>query len=268
MSAPSQPSHWAGLDEERLREIWGVPLLRAFAVVGSTNDVARALAEAGAPAGSVVVAESQTAGRGRRGRRWDAPPGAALLVSIVLRPDAGDADAELGTLPLRVGLGAARAIEELTGVVVSVKWPNDLLLGVAKVGGVLCEAALEPGRGGYVVAGIGINVAQTRAELPAELRGHAGSVLSETGRVVDRVALGAAVVREVVALARRAGPLEGDVAAQLAARDALAGIRISVDGVAAGVACGLSPDGALLVKRGENVIPIRSGTVRPTTGSS
>lgn len=121
--------------------------VRWYAEVDSTNRVAADLARAGAPDGLVVGADHQTAGRGRRGRTWEAPPGAALLVSVVLRPAPV-------LVTLAAGLAAAGACEAAAGATVALKWPNDLLLGDAKLGGILTEAV-----NGAAVVGLGVNVA-------------------------------------------------------------------------------------------------------------
>ena len=121
--------------------------IRWYAEVDSTNRVLADLARAGAPDGVVVGAEHQTAGRGRRGRTWEAPPGASLLVSVLLRPAPA-------LVTLAAGLAAAGACEAVAGVTVGLKWPNDLMVGEAKVGGILAEAVA-----GAAVVGLGVNLA-------------------------------------------------------------------------------------------------------------
>ena len=120
--------------------------IRWYAEVDSTNRVLADLARAGAPDGVVVAADHQTAGRGRRGRTWEAPAGASLLVSVLLWP-------EPALVTLAAGLAAARACEAVAGVTVGLKWPNDLLVGEAKVGGILTEAVA-----GAAVVGLGVNL--------------------------------------------------------------------------------------------------------------
>jgi BirA family biotin operon repressor/biotin-[acetyl-CoA-carboxylase] ligase len=121
--------------------------VRWFAEVGSTNRVAADLARAGAPDGVVVGADHQTAGRGRRGRTWESRPGTSLLVSVVLRPVPS-------LVTLAAGVAAAEAAEAVAGVRVDLKWPNDLLVGEAKVGGILTELV-----DGAAVVGLGVNLA-------------------------------------------------------------------------------------------------------------
>ena len=254
---------WDGRDAGELARLWAAPAIHLFRVTGSTNDVARTLAEGGAPAGTLVLAERQTAGRGRRGRAWHDEPGSSILLSIVLRPAVGPGT-EPGTLPLRVGLAAALAIEAAAGVDVRIKWPNDLLVDGRKVGGILCEAALHGRGGGWVVAGVGINVSRTPGAVAREGPVSAGSVGDAARRPVDRTAIVGGIVAGVRRLCTAPGPIAGEVARELARRDPLAGSSVTVDGTNVGVACGLSADGALLVKRDGHLTEIRSGTVRQT----
>ena len=136
--------------------------VRVVAETGSSNADLLAAARAGAAEGTVLVAEAQTAARGRLGRRWVSPPRAGLTFSVLLRPD-GVPGALLGWLPLLTGVAVAAAVHTVAAVEASLKWPNDVLVGGAKLGGILAERA-----GSAVVAGIGINVWQGRADLPAD----------------------------------------------------------------------------------------------------
>jgi BirA family biotin operon repressor/biotin-[acetyl-CoA-carboxylase] ligase len=128
----------------------------------STNDRARALAQDGAPHGTLVTAGEQRAGRGRQGRTWSAPPGQALLLSLVLRDP-----------PALLPLAAALAVAEVAGPEALIKWPNDVLVGGRKVAGILAEGRPHEG---WVVLGIGLNVALRVEELPPELHGTAGTL--------------------------------------------------------------------------------------------
>jgi BirA family biotin operon repressor/biotin-[acetyl-CoA-carboxylase] ligase len=160
----------------RFREI------RRFAEIDSTNRYALDAARAGEPAGLVVVADHQTAGRGRLGRTWTAPPGASLLVSALLRPPT-----QLATRAgLAGGLALAEAVEAVTGVQPGLKWPNDLMVGERKLAGILAEAQLDAA-GPAVVVGIGCNV--NWDAVPEELAGTATACNLEAGRPVDRDAL-------------------------------------------------------------------------------
>jgi BirA family biotin operon repressor/biotin-[acetyl-CoA-carboxylase] ligase len=134
--------------------------VRVVAETGSTNADVLAVARDGAPEGVILVAEAQTAGRGRMGRRWTSPPGVGLTFSVLLRPY-GVPAALLGWLPLLAGAAVAAAVPAVAAVEPSLKWPNDVLAGDAKLGGILAERS-----GSAVVVGIGINVSQGPAELP------------------------------------------------------------------------------------------------------
>jgi len=131
--------------------------------VGSTMDEIDARAQAGAVDGLVVLADEQTAGRGRMGREWIAPPGSSILCSVLLRPDL--TPDRLSTLPLLVGNAVAEAIVEVTGIECLVKWPNDVLIDCAKVCGILIQSRLKPSGIDFVNIGIGINVSTPRNAL-------------------------------------------------------------------------------------------------------
>jgi len=163
-----------------------------LAQVDSTNRLAAELAREGEPEGTLVVANHQTAGRGRFDRRWESPPGKDLLFSIVLRPNA----------PARVVLpvtlvfasAIAGALGALTGKDAGVKWPNDVVVGGRKICGILSEASTSGGRAVFAVVGVGINVNARAGELPVELRDRACSCAMLTGRKWDRVEVLARVV--------------------------------------------------------------------------
>jgi BirA family transcriptional regulator, biotin operon repressor / biotin---[acetyl-CoA-carboxylase] ligase len=159
-----------------------------FAAVDSTNHTARELAEQGQPGGSMVIAEEQRRGRGRRGRSWASPPGAGLWFSVVLRP-AGMTPADAAPITLATAATLARCLQEETGLAVRVKWPNDLLIGGRKAGGILTELKGEPDRVEYLIIGIGLNINHEPADFPPELRGRATSCYLESGRKTDRTAL-------------------------------------------------------------------------------
>jgi BirA family biotin operon repressor/biotin-[acetyl-CoA-carboxylase] ligase len=162
----------------------------------STNDLALALAAAGAADGLAVLADRQRAGRGRRGRSWFSPAGAGIYLSVVVRLD--EAPVTLSLLTLAVGVAAAEAVLAASGLPVEVKWPNDLVVGRPwrKLGGLLCESSGAGGRVDAVVVGIGIN--RLSAAYPPELVARATSLESELGRPIDRGPL-------VVALLDRLG---------------------------------------------------------------
>jgi BirA family biotin operon repressor/biotin-[acetyl-CoA-carboxylase] ligase len=146
---------------------------------GSTNLEARALADAGAPEWTLVGAGHQTAGRGRMGRRWMSAPGRSLLFSMVLRPMLPPDDAAV--ISLLAAAEVAAACERSGGVEVVSEWPNDLMAGPRKVGGILTETSLVDGRVDYLVLGIGVNVSMEREDFPEQVRGAATSLTLEGG---------------------------------------------------------------------------------------
>jgi BirA family biotin operon repressor/biotin-[acetyl-CoA-carboxylase] ligase len=193
----------------------------------STNELARTLAAAGAPHGTLVTAGYQTAGRGRQGRTWTAPAGRALLLSLIVR--------ELDPLlPLRAGL----AVADLAGESALVKWPNDVLVDGRKVAGVLIESRPQEG---WTVVGIGVNVALDLAGMPPELRATAGTL---GRRPAD---LEAALLELLGHLERRFGEAVEDALRALRDRDALLGRTITWTG-GEGIGAGIDEDGALRVR--------------------
>jgi len=167
------------------RRLEGTPFakhMHHFFTIGSTNDAALELGHSGAPHGTVVLAEQQTAGRGRVGRKWHSEKSNGIYMSVLLRPGISPVEAPLITLV--AGLAARDAVAEQTGVVPDVRWPNDLMLGGKKCGGILTEMHAEPDRVQYVVVGIGINV--NHETLPTDIRGLATSLRIETGHTQSR----------------------------------------------------------------------------------
>jgi BirA family biotin operon repressor/biotin-[acetyl-CoA-carboxylase] ligase len=208
------------------------------------------LVDTSLPEGAIVVADHQTAGRGRLGRSWEAPPGKALLFSILLRPPEGRNIAEIS---LVAGVAVADALERTLGLAVQLKWPNDVMLRRRKVAGCLAEA-----RDGVVVLGIGINVNQSREELPPT----AGSVLTLTGRELDREALLDVVLEDLGD--RYAAWCEGGLDAVydgLGPRDFLRGRHVSVNGTS-GVATMIDRQGRLEIQVGHGeLVSVDSGEV-------
>jgi BirA family transcriptional regulator, biotin operon repressor / biotin---[acetyl-CoA-carboxylase] ligase len=193
----------------------------------STNERARTLAVAGAPHGTVVTAGVQTAGRGRQGRTWTAPPGTALLLSLVLR--------EIDPLlSLRAGL----AVADLAGPAARVKWPNDVLVDGRKVAGILVEGRPQEG---WAVVGIGVNAAVDVAALPPELRERAGTL----GRSPDE--LEPTLIELLAVLERRLAEPASAVLTALRERDALAGQPVTWAG-GQGTGAGVDEQGRLLVR--------------------
>ena len=253
---------WHGAAVTDWRARWGVPELHIFAAVGSTNDVARNLAHGGAPEGTTVLADAQTRGRGRRGRSWQAEPGQSLLLSMVVRPGSQGAES---VLSLRLGLAAAQAIEAITPLAVGVKWPNDLMVGGRKLGGLLCEGVVEGSRFAFVVAGVGVNIHQQDDDWGATLAGQATSlaIRMDAAPEVPDVA-GEIVARWLGALDVPGDRLRPDELVALAERDVLQGRAVEVDGRPCGVARGVDPEGGLRVERQGALERIAAGTVRLT----
>jgi len=152
--------------------------------VSSTNDVALERLAGGSPHGTLVVAEAQTAGRGRRGNVWVTPPGLSLAASLVLRSERVTLQPTL--LVAAVALGIAEGLERAAGAAVGIKWPNDLWIGGKKVAGILVEARSSAGAAPALVAGFGINVNASAAAFPPGLRATATSLALATGRTYDR----------------------------------------------------------------------------------
>ena len=219
--------------------------------VGSTMDEAVRLAAAGEPEGTVVVAAEQTAGRGRAGRAWLAPPGTALLCSTLLRPPVPAA--RLGVLPLLVGVAVAEAIEEVAGLPARLKWPNDVWLGDGAVGrkaaGVLVTARTGVDGEGDAVVGVGLNANVA----PADLVPGATSLLAETGRSTDLdVLLDRLLARLDAAYAAFVDAGGAPTLAAWRGRAALLGepVVVELEGRRReGVMRGVADDGALLLER-------------------
>ncbi len=222
-----------------------VPLWRVTIVpeTGSTNADLLAAARRGEPAGAVLVADHQTAGRGRMGRTWEAPPGASLLCSVLFRPGEGGAPAEPHRCTQAVGVAAVRTCEEELGFTADLKWPNDVFVGDRKLAGVLAEAVVEHGRITAVVVGLGMNLTWPDP-MPGELAATAISANHLTGAPVDRDRVLAAVLERLAATdwdalpaeyRRRLGTLGQRVVAHLPAGE--------VDGTAVDV----TADGALVL---------------------
>ena len=219
---------------------------RHLRVTESTNDVARDLAAAGAPSGTIVTAAAQSAGRGRHGRVWSAPEGKALLFSAILCP----LRAEHALLPLAVPVAVCEAIESLAALQCRIKWPNDVWVDERKVAGVLIEARPPE----WAVIGVGLNVAIEPDEFPAELRWPAASIGHGVSVEVARLAL-------CERLGTWTAAALADAVAAFRSRDALAGREVEWD-EGAGRAAGIADDGNLLVERpGGETVALGSGEV-------
>ena len=215
--------------------------------LGSTNEVLKELAAQGAPEGTLVIADEQTAGKGRLGRKWLAPSGASLLLSLLFRPDLAPSQAP--RLTMLCSLAIADAIEELSDLPAGLKWPNDIFIYGKKAGGILTESGTMGGRLDYVVVGMGLNVNLAVSTLP-ELRGIATSLSQELGQEVSRLEL---LWKILEGIETRYNSLRrGDSPHQeWAARLINLGRQVQVttpQGVLVGWAEGVDSDGALILR--------------------
>ena len=224
--------------------------------VDSTNERARALALAGAPHGTLVTADHQTAGRGRQGRRWVAPPGRAVLMSLVLRPPGG----EPPLLPLAAAVAVCEACERCAAVRCEIKWPNDVWIERRKVAGILVEGRPQEG---WMVLGTGVNVATSAAEFPPDLRAMATSLAIASRRSGGGAPGVEAVLAALVEqLERRLGDRPDAVLEAWRRRDALRGERVRWPG-GEGAAEGITDGGALVVRTNAGRQMVEAGEVRP-----
>ena len=236
-----------GIGAEELCRRWAIPRLEVFEALGSTQDVAHELAAGGAPDGTVVLVNRQTAGRGRNGKTWQSSPDDVCL-SYVMRAPAG---AAIGALPLRVGLQLAQRVESLAGDRITLKWPNDLFYRNGKVAGILVEARWRGAVLDWLVIGVGVNVGQ-----PARPFG-ATALPAEVGRQ----AVAAAVVGALRAAGAEMQPLTIDEMREFAARDRALHRRCVAP--RSGVVAGIESSGALLIEMdgGGGPVAISSGSL-------
>jgi BirA family biotin operon repressor/biotin-[acetyl-CoA-carboxylase] ligase len=262
--------HTDGLSAETIRAGLRTGLLGRRIVfldeTTSTNDEARRMAEAGAPEGTLVVSDYQSAGRGRLGRHWQSPRGSCLLVSVVFRPALPPDWVQ--RLTMMGGLAVVDAVEQQTGVSVGLKWPNDIMVGRKKLGGILTEVGLTRNHVDHVVVGIGLNVNLDPEVLTGTLIAPATSLSAELGREVSRLPVLLTLIQalEVRYLESMRG--EGLVNAW---RQRLVTIGQSVavtlpDCVLRGVAEGVDDRGALLLRTVDGqLIPVLAGDVTGRT---
>jgi BirA family biotin operon repressor/biotin-[acetyl-CoA-carboxylase] ligase len=242
-------------------KIWDV---RRHADIDSTNREAADLARAGAPEGVVVVADHQTAGRGRLDRTWEAPSGSSLLLTALLRPTL--VAPRLHLVTMAVALAAADACVEVAGFSPELKWPNDLVVGGRKLAGVLAEASFDGTELEWVVVGIGVNV-NWPDDLPADLDGIAVAANHVAGRTVDRERL---LVELLARLETRYSSLDS-VAGDYRARCATIGrdVRVDLPGETfEGRAVDVDDDGHLVVDTGDRARTVAAGDVVHVTGRS
>lgn len=232
---------------------WGVPQCGVFRSLASSLDAIHDVAAQGAPAGTVVIVEEQTAGRGRDGRTWRSPKGGVWL-GMLLRPP----QPVLGALSLRVGLVLADVLDDLFAarpLHVRLKWPNDVLLDDRKVAGILCEGRWQGDSLQWLGVGVGVNVAN---EIPNELAGRA-IALRELLPDVRRLDVLDRLVPALLPLTTHHAPLTESECTAFARRDWLRGRHIRTP--IAGRAVGIRPDGALLVDTGAGTTMVRDGHV-------
>jgi BirA family biotin operon repressor/biotin-[acetyl-CoA-carboxylase] ligase len=232
-------------------------------VTGSTNTDALQAARAGALHGSVYFADEQQAGRGRGDHRWESEPGAGLYVSVLLRLPL--AAAHLSLLPLAAGLAAADAIHSVTGITIDLRWPNDLLIGERKTGGILVESRLDGPSVAFAVVGIGINVHQ-RTFHPA-LATPATSLDLASSRPVSRQALLVALLKSLEHEAHIVCDEESArmLPARIEQRSTwLRGRRVEVHGPQActGTTAGLDANGFLRVQTAHGLVTVQTGGIR------
>ncbi len=230
--------------------------LYVYDCVGSTNDVAKTLAEQDAPEGTVVVAREQTGGRGRLGRTWASPPG-GLWLSLVLRPQLPATEWPL--LGFVASVAAAAALEVVARVPVQLKWPNDLMLEGRKLGGVLVETG-----GTYAITGIGINANVPIDALPREVGAIATTLAECLGRPVDLVTLTHELLRELERFYTLVAQDRHAVMEWWRARSATLGRRVRVVGMGGdfdGVAESVDDSGALFVRTRAGVRRVFAGEV-------
>lgn len=232
-------------------------------ITASTNSDALAAARAGAPQGAVWFVDEQSAGRGRAGHRWHSAAGEGLYVSVLLRPET--ALARMRLLPLCAGLAAAAAVRFVSGLAIDLRWPNDLLIGPRKTGGVLVEAQSGNGGPAFAVVGVGVNVHQRR--FPEGLDTPATSLDLETDRRIPRQALLIALLqsleREMRALID-AATAQAILTRVEEASTWVRGRTVEVHGPQActGVTAGLDENGFLRVETARGIVAIQAGGIR------
>jgi len=235
--------------------------------IDSTNVKAHSLAEKGTEDGTVILAEKQTAGKGRLGRQWESPDATGIYCSIVLRPQLALPETALITFIAAIAI--SEAIRECCPTIqTQIKWPNDILVNEKKIVGVLTEASAEMQHVNYVVVGFGINVNTPNKELPKRVIFPASSLLAEHGTTVDRVKLAAHCLKQFdfwyTCLAQKDGTEK--IIARWRELSAMTGRKVTIKQVnndISGTIEGISKDGALLVKDDNNIThTIYSGDVK------
>lgn len=240
----SPPDELPGGDA--LAQLLGLPRVVTFATIGSTLDEAHSLGAAGAAAGTLVIADEQTSGRGRQGRTWRSEPGAGLWITILERP--ADVDA-LGVLSLRIGMALAPALDPFASEPVRLKWPNDLYVDSRKLAGILVEARWRESLPEWVAVGVGVNVRAPATE-PNAIGLRQG---------ISRLDVLRAIIPAIRAAAARTGALSDDERRAFARRDLAAGHRCAEPVI--GTVQGIDRAGALLVESAAGVVAVRVGSL-------
>ena len=224
-------------------------------------DLAMEAVLSGAGEGLVILADEQTAGRGRRGRAWSSPPGAGLYFSLILRPPCGVGDAgPLSLMTLCAGVGVREGVMRTSGLATVLKWPNDVMCGPRKLAGILAEGHAIGTADQAIVLGIGVNV--LRSAYPPEVAARATSIENELGHVPDRASLLSGILASLSAwYARlRNGDADGILRAWREAAPSALGSRVAwADGERQGVTAGVDDSGALLVTTAAGVEHIVAG---------
>lgn len=233
----------------------------SFETLDSTNNCAKAVAGVGAKEGTVVIAELQTAGRGRLGRPWISNANENLTFSVVVRPRlTGE---ELNLLPLYAAVAVADAIEKVTTLRVECKWPNDLLINKRKVAGILIEGSFKENQADYVIIGVGINVNQV--DFPQDLAQKATSLRLEAGQEVDRTRLFREVLRSLESQYSEGGKRGfRTILPTWLSRSTMIGkpIALSQQGtIIGGVVKGLTSEGGLILQTDGTVRTLFAGDV-------
>jgi len=241
---------WEGESVERWARWWGVPSLLSFHSLPSTSDHLRSLAGMGADPFTVVLAETQSRGRGRGGKGWSSPPGMGLWMSVLLEQHGSSA--ALPILPLRVGLALAEAVGVVVpGLTLGLKWPNDLMVDGRKAAGILCELVHGASARPRIVVGVGVNLRQEPGDFAPDLRRSSVSLGWAAGYSPDRTfLLGTflSILREGVGSSSSCLSMSEQEALQ--ELDHLRGRAVRVDPGGEGMALGIAEDGALLVDMG------------------
>ena len=248
-----------------LREscLWQDSLLW-FDSIDSTNTQAKELAAQGAPHGTILIADHQTGGRGRRGRSFHSPAGTGIYMSLILRPDCEPT--ELMHLTCAAAVALAEAVKASTGLDAGIKWTNDLVHGKRKLAGILTELGFTPkGMLDYAIIGIGINCCQRDTDFPEDIRSIAGSLYSVTGTMPHRARVAAAMMDALYRMDRRLLSDKDGILDSYRRLCITLGREVSVvkaDGsVRHGKALDIDPEGALIVDFGNSTEAVSSGEV-------